>query len=89
MTEAEARGWGGLSPAENGHDADARRRVEIAFARCFAGDEGERALAHLRAVTLERACAPDASDAALRHLDGQRALVLHIQSLIHRGRAQR
>lgn len=60
--------------------------VEKAFARCFSGAEGERALEYLRGMTLNRALGPNASDAALRSLDGQRCLVLHIESLIDRGR---
>lgn len=82
-------GWGGLTQSADAHDPEALRRVEVAFARCFSGDDGARALAHLRAVTLDRAAGPGASDAALRHLDGQRCLVLHIQSLIDRDRAPR
>lgn len=60
--------------------------VEQAFARCFAGAEGARALAHLRGLTLDRALGPESSEAALRHLEGQRRLVIHIAALIDRGR---
>lgn len=58
-----------------------------AFARCFAGPDGARVLAALRAMTLDRALGPDASDAALRHLEGQRQLVAAILALTARGRA--
>jgi len=58
-----------------------------AFARCFAGGDGQQVLGHLRALTLERALGPDAPDSLLRHLEGQRQLVLTIQALIARGRA--
>lgn len=70
-----------------GDEATDRRDIELAFARCFAGPDGQRVLAHLRRATLERTLAPDASEAALRHMEGQRALVLRIAALIERGRA--
>lgn len=89
MSDASISGWEGLSLSETGHDPAAMRRTEIAFARCFSGEDGEYALMHLRALTLDRAAGPGASDAALRHMDGQRCLVLHIQSLIDRGRMGR
>lgn len=57
-----------------------------AFARCFAGPDGARVLGVLRAMTVERTLGPDASDAALRHLEGQRALVAAILALAARGR---
>ena len=57
------------------------------FARCFGTEDGQRVLGHLRALTLERALGPDAPESMLRHLEGQRQLVLTVQSLIARGRA--
>ncbi|KAA0580444.1 hypothetical protein F1643_01385 [Azospirillum sp. INR13] len=57
------------------------------FARCFAGTDGARVLAVLRAMTLDRALGPDAPEAALRHLEGQRQLVATILALVARGRA--
>lgn len=56
------------------------------FARCFGGDDGGRVMGHLRAITLERALGPAASDARLRHAEGQRQLVAYIAALIERGR---
>lgn len=55
------------------------------FARCFAGPDGTRVLATLKAMTLERTLGPDASDAALRDLEGKRRLVALILALIARG----
>ena len=57
------------------------------FARCFASPEGEAALRHLADMTLRRALGPDAADAQLRHLEGQRQLVAYIHALAARGRA--
>lgn len=58
------------------------------FARCFAGPDGARVLGVLRAMTVGRTLGPDASDAALRHLEGQRALVATILALAARGRGE-
>ena len=84
-------GWAGLADgfaaSSSSFDLESQGRLEVAFARSFAGEDGERILAHLRTITLGRALGPEASDAALRHLDGQRCLYLHIQSLIERGRS--
>lgn len=57
-----------------------------AFARCFAGADGARVLDHLRRLTTGRVLGPEATCAALRHLEGQRALVAHIAGLVARGR---
>jgi hypothetical protein len=56
-----------------------------AFARCFAGADGRLVLEHLRRTVLERRLPPDASDAELRHLEGQRYAVAHIVAMVERG----
>jgi len=66
--------------------AEDERALALACARCFRGGDGERVLAYLRALTLDRALGPNASDTLLRHLEGQRQLVAHIASLVRRGR---
>ncbi len=55
-------------------------------ARCFKGTDGDRLLAYLRNLCINRALGPEAGDAQLRHLEGQRQLVVHLTSLIERGR---
>lgn len=75
-------GWFDTSPPE----ADSDFETAAAFARCFSSPDGARVLATLSAMTLERALGPDASDAALRQLEGQRRLVLTIRALVNRGR---
>lgn len=60
-----------------------------AVARCLATPDGARLLAVLRALSLDRALGPDATDAALRHLEGQRALVITLLALAARGRGER
>jgi hypothetical protein len=81
--------WFEASPAaERGNGAEAPdRELARAFARCFGSAEGETALRHLTDMTLRRALGPDAADAHLRHLEGQRQLVAYIHALIARGRA--
>ena len=60
--------------------------LSLIAARCFQGNDGRRMLAYLRTITLGRTLGPGADDAHLRHLEGQRQLVHHIQTLIERGR---
>jgi len=84
----EQAGWDWLETAlpagpQDAADAD----PAPSFARCFAGRDGERVLAVLRAMTLDRALGPDAPEAALRHLEGQRQLVATVLALVARGRA--
>lgn len=61
--------------------------TEKSYARLFASHDGAVVLKHLRAITIERILGPDASDAQLRTLEGQRAIVRQIESMISRGRA--
>lgn len=49
--------------------------VAEAFATCFAGPAGRIVLEQLRRVFLDRRVAPSASDAELRHVEGQRSAV--------------
>jgi hypothetical protein len=56
-----------------------------AFARCFAGADGRVVLGHLRRTVLERRLPPSASDAELRHLEGQRCVVAQIVAMVERG----
>jgi hypothetical protein len=58
-----------------------------AFARCFAGSAGTSVLEHLRRMVLDRRLGPNASDAELRHLEGQRYAVAYIVAMVERGSA--
>lgn len=87
MSDPNTTGWSGLTARPVIPSDPDRTQVEKAFARSFATPDGQQVLAHLRALTLDRALGPEASDAALRSLDGQRCLILHIEALIERGRA--
>lgn len=56
------------------------------FARCFKGGDGAIVLRHLRQTILDRRLGPDATDAELRFLEGQRCIAAHILSMVDRGR---
>ena len=79
-------GWAWLEPGATQDDEEAHRLAR-AFAACFAGADGALAQAHLERVFLDRRLGPRASDAELRHLEGQRSVVAHIRTLVARGRA--
>lgn len=57
-----------------------------AFARCFRGDDGAKVLQHLRFVTFERFFGPETSADFLHFVEGQKALVAHIEALIKAGK---
>jgi hypothetical protein len=67
-------------PPDSGEPALCR-----AFARCFAGPDGEQVLAHLRRLILERRLAPNATNAELWHLEGQRGAIAYVLGMIERG----
>ena len=63
------------------------RDIEKRYARAFATDDGRAVLAHLKSITLMRALPADADEQTLRHLEGQRALVLTLIRLIENGKS--
>lgn len=60
--------------------------IEQNYARTFATAPGAAVLQHLRRMTIERVLGPNASDAELRSLESQRALVHLIENMVSRGR---
>jgi len=56
-----------------------------AYVRTFRSEAGCQVMKHLRAITTDRVIGPDASDALLRHLEGQRHLVKYIANVAERG----
>ena len=62
------------------------RENEKNFARTFGTPDGRAVLSHLRKITIERVLGPNATDAELRTLEGQRALVHQIEQLSERGK---
>lgn len=69
-------GWSWFAPEAPsvGRD-DALSDAAIA---CFSGRNGELVFDHLRTLFLERRVAPHASDAELRHVEGQRAAIAYL-----------
>ncbi len=63
-----------------------KRAMEIAYARLFLSEDGQKVLAHLQAVTFLRAYGAEASDEQLRFVEGQRALVSQVLRMIEAGR---
>ena len=84
MRPADA-GWTWFEP-QLSSEVDDGRVLARQYARLFGSADGEAVLDHLKALTLTRCLGPDAGDAALRHLEGQRHLVLHILAQAARGR---
>lgn len=60
--------------------------TEQNYARAFSTATGAAVLQHLRKMTIERVLGPNATDAELRSLESQRALVHLIENMISRGR---
>ncbi|MQX35480.1 hypothetical protein [Roseospira navarrensis] len=83
--DADRWPFAGGGEAEADPSREDRAVLARACARLFAHDDGRRLLAHLHALTLGRHLGPESSDAALRHLEGQRALVAHLTRLIAEG----
>ncbi|MFZ1413936.1 MAG: hypothetical protein WAS73_05070 [Defluviicoccus sp.] len=85
-----SQGWdwfdGDRSGAEK-HVSDGAGDAELAtvFARCFLSADGRQVLNHLRQLTVERALGPQASEALLRYVEGQRQLVLYVEALVAKG----
>jgi hypothetical protein len=77
-------GWDWLDPNQAPEIA-ADNEVIRSFARCFSGSDGARVVDYLRLSVLERRLGPNATDAELRFLEGQRLLVARIISMIDRG----
>jgi hypothetical protein len=81
-----APGWSwfeyGSNPTDNAPDMELCR----AYARCFAGQDGQQVRAHLARTILDRRLPPTASDAELRHLEGQRCAIAGLVAMIERGR---
>lgn len=72
-------GWNWLQDAPAADPAPAE--LAPACARLFATADGKLLLAHLRRTTVDRTLGASAGDAALRMLEGQRALVLRLEAL--------
>lgn len=80
-------GWAWFAAHDAAPADPAPEHLELcrAFARCLAGADGRMVLDHLKRVVLDRRLPPNASDAELRHLEGQRYAVAYIVTMVERG----
>ena len=60
--------------------------LEKQYARTFQTRDGKAVLEHLRKITIERVLGANATDAELRWMEANRALVRQIESMIARGK---
>jgi len=86
MRPPEGAGWSWFDMAAAASEEPDQEELCRTFARCFTGSDGERVSEHLKRVILERRLLPTASDAELRHLEGQRFAIAYIMSMVARGR---
>ncbi len=77
-------GWRGLSPRK-GTRRQGSPEIAEAFASCFSGPAGAHVLEYLRRTFLARRVPPTAPDSVLRHIEGQRSVIAHIESLLEQG----
>ena len=79
MPDEEPLGWSWFTTeAPSGApDDDLAKAVQA----CFAGRNGDVVIQHLRTTFLDRRVAPTATDAELRHVEGQRAAVAYLLRL--------
>lgn len=69
--------WFTAEPPTALTDDDLAKAVQA----CFAGRNGDIVIEHLRTTFLDRRVAPTASDAELRHVEGQRAAIASLLRL--------
>lgn len=82
MTDSKpmpADGWMWFEPSSA--VADDETELVRACRTCFSTPAGQRVLDHLRAAFLDRRLGPNASDAELRHVEGQRSVVANLLRL--------
>jgi hypothetical protein len=87
MTTDSDAGWGWFEGAMAPANDPSKLELSRAYARCFAGPDGDEVIAHLTRSILDRRLSPNASDAELRHLEGQRFAIAGVIAMIERGRA--
>ncbi len=80
--DREEGGWKAL---DSGRRKAPPHELAEAFASCFSSPAGAMVIEYLRRTFLNRRVPPTACDAVLRHVEGQRSVVAHIQSLVEQG----
>jgi hypothetical protein len=79
-------GWAWLEAA--GEAVDLPDEICRSAVACLGDDRGRILLRHLQRRFLDRRIPPTASDAELRHAEGQRSVVFHLLQLLERGRGE-
>ena len=85
--DRELVGWAWFEAHGSAPTDPAETELCRAFARCFAGSDGHLIMDHLKRVILDRRLPPSATDAELRHLEGQRSAIAHLLAMVERGRS--
>jgi hypothetical protein len=84
--DRELDGWTWFEAAMATTEDPAEQELCRAFARCFSSVDGHLVMDNLERLILNRRLSPDASNAELRHLEGQRFAVAYIATMASRGR---
>lgn len=74
-------GWSWFDPVRAASADD--DVVQKAATACFAGRQGAILMRHLEAMFLDRRMPATATDAELRHLEGQRTAIDYLKRLAH------
>lgn len=77
-----------LGPDGIWRSAAEEEQLNTLFNRAFSTESGREVLKHLKQITLARVCGPEATEAQLRHIEGQRFLVSVILNRIERGKGK-
>jgi hypothetical protein len=78
-------GWAWFEDREDPPSDAGEAALCRAFARCFAGPDGQQVLGHLRRLILDRRLGPSATSAELWYLEGQRSAIAYVLGMIERG----
>ena len=85
MPEADLpQGWDWLE--SDGARLDPPAELSRCAAACFGSPSGRLVLRHLQRLFADRRLPASATDAELRHVEGQRSVVSHLLQLLERGR---
>ena len=83
----ESDGWGWFDSGIHDEAETEDHELCRSFARCFKNADGDLVIRHLKRVFLDRRLAATATDAELRHVEGQRSAIAHVISMVERGRS--
>lgn len=86
MTAERAPGWSWFEATSTPRGDPGEAELYRACARCFAGPDGQAVITYLTRSVLERRLPPNATDAELRHLEGQRYAIAGLLAMVERGR---